>query len=430
MTLQTAKGVRDIPPEEKLLKNQAVQTLTKVFELYGFLPLETPILERYETLAAKFAAGEASDALKETFRLKDQGDRELGLRFDLTVPLARYIAMNPMLKMPFKRYEVGQVFRDGPLKLGRYREFWQCDVDIIGSNSMLADAEIVALVDAAFKRLKLDIIVKVNNRKVINGILAQAGIIKKEEAIIAVDKLSKIGKDGVRKELQERGFTKKQIDAIFSLVKEKITLAELKKKITNEEGKRGIQELEELFSYGKVMGVSSLVFEVSLARGLAYYTGTVYEAYLKKGNVASSLAAGGRWDAMIGKFMGGMREIPALGVSFGLEPIMDALREKKLAARTMVQAYVLPIGTERESLKIVQELRASKIAASFALGKKGVSKNLEYASVLGIPYVVIVGEDELKKNKVLLRDMNDGTEQLLTVKEVVKKFKSGYKEMR
>ncbi|HLC70418.1 MAG TPA: ATP phosphoribosyltransferase regulatory subunit, partial [Candidatus Nanoarchaeia archaeon] len=308
MELQTAKGVRDIPPEEKALKNQVVNTLTQVFELYGFAPLETPILERYETLAAKFAAGEASDALKETFTLTDQGDRKLGLRFDLTVPLARFMAMNPMLKMPFKRYEVGQVFRDGPLKLGRYREFWQCDIDTIGSNSMLADAEVLAVVDAVFKKLELDIIMKVNNRKVLNGILEQAGIAdtkEKEQAIIAIDKLDKIGKEGVTKELQERGFSKKQIDIIFALVKENISVAELKKKLTNAEGLAGIQELEELFLYLKAMNISTAQFDVSLARGLAYYTGSVFEARLKKGQISSSVAGGGRWDNMIGGFMGG-----------------------------------------------------------------------------------------------------------------------------
>lgn len=429
MELQTAKGVRDLAPEEKVLKNQVVNTLTEVFEIYGFVPLETPILERYETLAAKFAAGEASDALKETFKLTDQGGRELGLRFDLTVPLARFMAMNPMLKMPFKRYEVGQVFRDGPIRLARYREFWQCDVDIIGSASMLADAEIIAVVDAAFKKLGLDITIKINDRKILNGILEQAGIAgkdEKEKAIIAIDKLDKIGKEGVSKELQERGFSKKQIEAAFTLVKENIPLAELKKKLTNAEGQQGIQQIEELFSFLKAMNISAVQFDVSLARGLAYYTGTVFEARLKKGAISSSVAGGGRWDNMIGSFMGGNRDVPAVGVAFGLEPIMDTLRlEKKVKSKSVAQVYVIPINTISESLKIVQELRANGIAASFSLGKKGVSKNLEYASSLGIPYVIIIGEDELKKKKVLLRDMNDGTEQLLAVKEAIKKLKSG-----
>src|SRR3989338_2915117 len=184
MELQTAKGVRDIPPEEKALKNKVVNTLTEVFELYGFAPLETPILERYETLAAKFAAGEESDALKETFTLIDQGDRKLGLRFDLTVPLARFMAMNPTLKMPFKRYEIGRVFRDGPIKLGRYRELWQCDIDTIGSSSMLAEAELLAVVQAAFQKMGIEVVLKINNRKLLNGLLAQTGM--SSEAIIVL----------------------------------------------------------------------------------------------------------------------------------------------------------------------------------------------------------------------------------------------------
>src|SRR3989344_5867493 len=218
MKLQTARGVQDVPPEEKIVKNQVVDTLKEMFILYGFAPLETPILERYETLAAKFAAGEASDALKEIFKLKDQGKRNLGLRFDLTVPLARYVAMNPSLKLPFKRYAVGEVFRDGPIKLGRSREFWQMDVDTVGTVSMLAEAEILALAENAFFQLGLNVKIKINNRKLLNGILQQSGINKKEEAIIIIDKLDKIGVAGVSSELQAKGCTAGQIKAVLSLL--------------------------------------------------------------------------------------------------------------------------------------------------------------------------------------------------------------------
>ncbi|HLC97542.1 MAG TPA: histidine--tRNA ligase [Candidatus Nanoarchaeia archaeon] len=418
MELQTAKGVRDIPPEEKLLKNQVVQTIQQVFELYGFQPLETPILERYETLTAKFAAGEASDALKETFKLQDQGGRDLGLRFDLTVPLARYIAMNPMLKLPFKRYEMGPVFRDGPIKLGRYREFWQCDADIIGASSLLAEAELLALVQTVFNKLQLDVVIKVNNRKILNGLLEQSGITQKDSAIIALDKLDKIGKEGVQKELLERGYQKRQIDAVLALVSQSASLPQLKKKLTSEEAQQGLREIEELFSYLAALGAKKVVFDISLARGLAYYTGMVYEAYLRKGPITSSLAAGGRWDAMIGKFLGGNREIPAVGVAFGLEPIMDTLRLQKKAAAASLALYVIPINTTIESLKIIQQFREAGIPASLAL-KKSLSKNLEYAGALGVSYTIIIGEDELKKKKVLLRDMTAGKEQLLSVKKVI-----------
>lgn len=429
--LQLARGVNDVSPSEKILTNEVMQTIKETFERYGFAPLETPILERYETLAAKFAAGEASDALKEIFKLKDQGDRDLGLRFDLTVPLARFMAMNPTLKMPFKRYEMGIVFRDGPIKLGRTRQFWQCDVDIVGSSSMLAEAEILAVVQSVFKKLNFDVVIKVNSRKVLNGLLQQAGITEKEKALITLDKLDKIGVEGVSKELQERGCSKKQIEGIFAIIRKGISLQELQQKITAEEGKTGLAELEELFGYLKVLKINAVQFDISLTRGLAYYTGTVFEAFLKNSSITSSLAGGGRYDNMIGQFLGGNREVPALGISFGLVPIAEALKEKKKLEqkmlsekKTLTQVLVIPINTVNESLQIAQQLREAGICTDFAIAKKGVTKNIEYAAALGIPYLVIIGEDELKKKKVLLKEMSSGTEQLLDVKEVVKKVAS------
>ena len=424
MKPQTAKGVQDTPPEEKIIKNKVVDTLKKVFQLYGFAPLETPIIERYETLAAKFAAGEASDALKETFTLKDQGKRNLGLRFDLTVPLARFIAMNPTLKMPFKRFEMGVVFRDGPIKAGRVRQFWQCDVDTIGSKSMLADAEILAAIDTGFNKLKLDTVIKVNNRKLLNGILEQAKMEDKEIAIVAIDKLAKIGVKGVTDELLQKGYKKKQINSIFELIQENISLSALKKKITSEEGKEGIKELEEVFSYLRIMNIKSVKFDVSLARGLAYYTGTIFEAFMKKGKITSSLAAGGRWDKMIGDFIGGNRIVPAVGGSFGIVPIIESIKEKEeLTKRTLAQVLVIPIGTQKESLQICEQLRNENINTDFDLNGRGMSKNLQYANVLGIPYAIIIGEDELKKNKVLLRNMITGDQKMLALKSVIKILK-------
>jgi len=418
MELQTAKGVRDIPPEEKALKNKVVNTLTEVFELYGFAPLETPILERYETLAAKFAAGEASDALKETFTLADQGDRKLGLRFDLTVPLARFMAMNPMLKMPFKRYEVGQVFRDGPIKLGRVRQFTQCDFDIVGSDSMLADAEILAVVEEGFKKLGLDIVIKVNSRKLINGILEQAGISRKEEALISVDKLDKIGKEGVVKELKEKGFTTKQIQIFFSLI-EVNDLKKLKSLIKENEALEGIAELEELFLYCEMMSIKSAVFDISLARGLAYYTGTVFEAYLKSKIITSSLAAGGRWDNMIGKFMDSKDRVAAVGGSFGLIPIMEVMKVEKPNKDNTRKGiiYIVPIDTIKKSLEIAQKLRQSDIPVSFSLSRK-VSKSLEYANKLGIKYVILIGEDELSRSSVNIRNMETGLETNMPINKL------------
>lgn len=417
MQLQTAKGTRDFPPEEKIPRNQIVDTLKKIFEKYGFSPLETPILERYETLSAKYAGG--SEILKETFKLKDQGNRQLGLRFDLTVPLARFVGMNPTLKMPFKRYEIGRVFRDGPIKAGRLREFWQCDADTIGSESMLADAEIINLATDFFSELKFDFVIKVNNRKLLNGILAEAKITgKKEDAILVIDKLEKIGEKGVSSELEELGLTKEQIKNLLKLLKQK----DLKKiKINNQEGQDGLKELRELFSYLK--NNKSAEFDPSLARGLAYYTGTVFEVFSKKGPITSSLAGGGRWDKMIGAYLGTNKEYPAVGIAFGLEPITETLKTKqKETVKTKTKVFLIPIQTQKETIKIAQEFRKAGINTDLDITGRGISKNLNYANSLSIPYVIFIGEDELKKNKLKLKDMKSGQEEFLTKEQIVKKL--------
>ena len=424
MKLENAKGVKDLPPEEKIIKNEVIEKIKRIFELYGFLPLETTILERYETLAAKFGAGESSDALKEVFKLKDQGERNLALRFDLTVPMSRYIAMNPNIKMPFKRYEVGPVFRDGPIKLGRTREFWQMDIDTSGCASMLADAEILAMVDAVFKELDLDIVVKVNNRKLLNGILEQIGIKEKKEVIISIDKLDKIGKEGISAEIKTKGYNQKQIDQIFQFIKQDMTIQELKKLISNREGLEGIQELEDLFSYLKEMGITTVLFDISLARGLAYYTSTVFEAFIKKGTIKSSLAGGGRYDDMVGNYIGEDKKIPATGISFGLIPIIETIKEKrgKITKKSPSKVYIIPINKINASLKIIQELRNNNINSDMDIMQRSISKNLDYANSLGIPYVIFVGEDEVKQNKYKLRDMISGKEEELTISQLIKRL--------
>ncbi len=425
MKLQTAKGVQDIAPEEKIVKNKLVDTLKEVFEEYGFAPLETPIIERIETLTAKGGAGTSSDVSKETFQLSDQGKRKLGLRFELTTSLARFLAQNPQTKLPFKRYEVGPVFRDGPIKAGRMRQFWQCDIDTIGSKSMLADAELLAVVQKVFNQLEQDIIIKVNNRKLLNGILESAGFkTKKEDAIVAIDKLEKIGVQGVTAELLDRGYKKKQIDSLFELIEKGISLRDLEKKLENEEALTGIKELEELFGYLEIMGVKSAVFDVSLARGLGYYTGPIFEVFAKSSKVTSSIAGGGRWDDMIGKFMGGGRVVPAVGISFGLVPILEVMKEKEeFKKRTPAQVYIVPIKTVEKSLEIVQRMRDKGICTEFDLNGRGMGKNMQYANSLGIPFVAIIGEQELKQNKIMLRDMVTGDQELLSVAEVIKKLK-------
>ncbi len=423
--LMNAKGTRDFLPEESIARGKIIEILREIFERYGYSPLETPAIERFETLAAKFAGG--SEILKEVFRLKDQGGRDLALRYDLTVPMSKVVGMNPNLPKPFKRYQIQPVWRDGPVKLGRYREFLQCDVDIVGAKSMLADAEILSIANEVFETLGLNVIIRVNNRKLLNGILDYAGIKEnKMEAILSIDKLEKFGLDYVRKELEMKGFERKQVEGVLKILrvkgKNREILEKLEKLVKSEEGKEGIRELRELLEYCELMNIE-IKIDPSLARGLEYYTGPVFEIYLKKSKVKSAVAGGGRYDRMIGMFLGGKKEYPATGISFGLEPIYEVLKEKGIERRkTVTEVLVIPIQTLKESIKIVKTLRKLGVKAEIDLMGRGISNNLKYANSLGIPYVVFVGRKELKDGKIKLRDMRTGREVLLETEEIPKKI--------
>jgi histidyl-tRNA synthetase len=413
MKLEMAKGMRDFSPEEKIVRQELIENLKQIFEVYGFLPLETPVIERYDILSAKFAAGEESDAMKETFKLTDQGKRQLGLRFDLTVPLARYVGMNPNIKMPFKRYQIGRVYRDGPIKLGRYREFWQCDVDIVGSKSIKSDAECLLVANDFFKKIGVKVTLKINNRKILTSLLKKIGVKNIDSVIISIDKLEKYGKREVIKELKGKGIkNSEKIVKMFDIKGDNKTKIKKLEKLNPE----GLDEIKELLSYLKL---KNIIFEPSLARGLTYYTSTVFEVYAKGLNF--SLAAGGRYDDMIGMYLGGKREYPAVGISFGLEPILELLRKKTKFKKSVTKLYVIPIG-KIDCLKIVQELRKNNIKTDYDITGRGLSKNLNYANQYEIPYVLFVGEEEIKKKRFGLKDMKSGKQKNLTIKQVVKKF--------
>lgn len=404
MELQRAKGVRDFSPEEKILREKIVSILKTNFERYGFSPLETPIIERYETLSAKYAGGD--EILKETFSFYDQGERKLGLRYDLTVPLCRYISMNPRTKLPFKRYQISRVFRDGPVKLGRYREFWQCDIDIVGTKSVLAEAQLLEIAKKSFKDLGLEVDIRINNRKILNGILKELGAEDYESVILSIDKLEKIGEDGVRKELQQKGFNK--TEELFGYLNKR-DINELD--IDNEEGREGIKEIKELLSYVDVN------FDITLARGLNYYTGPVYEIFLKdQSKLKSAVAAGGRYDSMIGNFLDSESEYPAAGLSFGLEALSDIMEPKE---KTVTNIYIIPINTMKESSKIANQLRERGINVDMDIMNRGISKNLKYADSYSIPFVLIIGEEELKKDKLKVKDMKSGEEKEMNLDEIV-----------
>ena len=432
MTLQLPKGTRDLKPEEAIVRNKIVGTLKEVFELYGYSPLETPVFEKLDILASKYAGG--AEILKEMFKLKDQGKRELGLRYDLTVPMCRFVGMNPNIKMPFKRYAIGDVFRDGPVEKSRYRQFTQCDVDVVGIKGMTADAEVIALTQRAFKKLGFDTIIKVNNRKLLNDLLLNT-CVKKDEletVLLTIDKLEKFGLETVKRELKQKNINKNTINNIIKIInikgnnREKIN--KIKKMLENQrfsaptsfviKNSDGLNEIEELISLLNVLKVN-VDFDVSLARGLAYYTCTVIEVLLKNSSVKTSVAGGGRYDNMIGSFLG-KGEYPAIGISFGVDRIYDAYLEKsKIQQKTVTKVYIIPINTFKESLKIAEELRNENVNVDIDLTGKGPSKNLQYANSFGIPYVLFVGKEELKQKKVKLKDMQSGKEQLLNAEELV-----------
>ena len=418
MKLQLPKGTRDLSQEQAISRSRIVSTLKEVFELYGYSPLETPIFERFDILASKYAGG--AEILKETFKFSDQGKRELALRYDLTVPLSRFVGMNPNVKLPFKRYQVGEVFRDGPVEKARYRQFTQCDIDVVGIKDMTADAEIIAIASRAFKKLGFDPVIKINNRKLLNDLLENAGVGKDtmETAILSIDKLEKFGLETVKKELKEKKFDNDTINNIIKNINIKGNNREKISDIKKIVDSRGIKEIEELFSFLKMLDAEAEL-DVSLARGLAYYTGTIVEIFLNGSSVKSAVCAGGRYDRMIGDFLG-KGEYPAVGISFGLDRIYDAYAEKANdGKKTTAKIFIAPIGTLKDSLKIAEELRNENVNVDIDLMGRGPSKNLNYANSMGIPYVLFIGEEELKQGKVKLKDMKSGKERLLTAEELV-----------
>ncbi|MBI5036989.1 histidine--tRNA ligase [Candidatus Micrarchaeota archaeon] len=422
MDLNAPRGTRDFLPEEAALRESVAGKLKEVFKKYGFVPLETPVMENIEVLSSKFAGGE--EILKETYSLTDQGGRKLGLRYDLTVPLCRVFADNMMAK-PFKRYQIASVFRDGPLKKGRYREFVQCDVDTLGVEGVDAEAEILSMVKEAFSSIGLDVKIKVNSRLLLNGLLEEAGVEESKQlgALLSLDKLEKIGAEGVVSEMQERGLTKKQAEKVMDVFRKAEKGFAFLEEIKNANATEGVKQLKELFALLKAYGVQAELVP-NLARGLNYYTGTVFEVYLKTGEIASSLAGGGRYDDLVGQFSG-KEKVPAVGISFGLDVIMEALKdhgERKNASSAKV--YVFWIGdTKKDCIKVIQELRKAGIQCLLDLAGRGVSKNFAFASKQSIPFVLIVGEKELEEKKFTLRDMASGKERKLSVEDLKKELK-------
>ncbi|GIM30286.1 histidine--tRNA ligase 1 [Clostridium polyendosporum] len=425
--LRNLKGTRDFIKGEQRIRNEIIRKLQQIFENYGYQPIETPIICKYDILASKYAGGD--EILKEVYKFKDQGQRDIGLRYDLTVPFARVVGMNPNIKMPFKRYEIGKVFRNGPVKTGRSREFIQCDVDMVGVKSMLAETELMIMASDIYKTLGLDVYISFNNRKLLSGIIKTIGVREELEGsvILSLDKLEKIGKDGVRNELIEKGLMDEDIEKLFSLLtmNESDLLEKLRSNPLNELIEQGIKELDELLYYVESLGIKDICrFTPCLARGLEIYTGTVFEIFLSDGSISSSLSGGGRYDKIIGAFLNNGNEYPAVGITFGLDVIYSALEAKGIEIDSSpVQVYIIPLGTEIESLGLLTRLRRQGISADIEMDKRKLRKSLEYAGKQEIPFVIVIGEDEIKNGKVRIKNMKESTDEEIDIDKIEFFFK-------
>ncbi len=441
------KGTRDFSPTEMARRNYIFDTIRDVFRLYGFRPIETPAMENISTLMGKY--GEEGDKL--LFKILNSGDFlrnadrslidagecgkltgqlcEKGLRYDLTVPFARYVVQHRgELQFPFKRYQIQPVWRADRPQKGRYREFYQCDADIIGSDSLINEVELLQLVDEVFARLGINITIKLNNRKVLAGI---AELIGAPEMIVditvAIDKLDKIGIDAVNNELAERGLATEAIAllqpllAIDGTVDER--LAKLQEMLASSEtGIRGVEELQEIVEGVNNLGLrAELELDVALARGLNYYTGAIIE--VKARDVAiGSITGGGRYDNLTGVF--GLPGVSGVGISFGADRIYDVLNTLDLypdEARTGTKIMFANFGKKEAaaSMAMLKQLRQAGISAEIYPDTAKMKKQMGYADGAAIPFVAIVGDAEMEQNKLMLKNMTTGEQQLLQIEDTI-----------
>ena len=445
------KGTRDFSPIEMARRNYIFDTIREVFKLYGFKQIETPAMENLSTLMGKY--GEEGDKL--LFKILNSGDFlrgadkalvenddyvhltsqicEKGLRYDLTVPFARYVVQHRNeLQFPFKRFQIQPVWRADRPQKGRYREFYQCDADIVGSDSLVNEIELLQLVDEVFSRLKINITIKLNNRKVLAGIAELIGAPEKIiDITVAIDKIDKIGIDNVNAELRERGLSEEAINtlqpilAIDGSISERI--AQLDTLLASSEiGALGVKELREVVAGVEALGLrATLDLDVSLARGLNYYTGTIIEVKAQD-VVIGSITGGGRYDNLTGVF--GLNGVSGVGISFGADRIYAVLNTLDLYpedARESTQVMFTNFGAAEAavSMKMLKEMRNAGIAAEIYPDSAKMKKQMGYADNLAIPFVAIVGENEMAQNKMMLKNMTSGEQSLVSVEEAIEIIK-------
>ena len=445
------KGTRDFSPIEMAKRNYIFNTIKEVFLLYGFQQIETPAMENLSTLMGKY--GEEGDKL--LFKMLNSGDylknapaemleqhdyihlipkiSEKGLRYDLTVPFARYVVMHRNdIQFPFKRYQIQPVWRADRPQKGRYREFYQCDADVVGSDSLMNEIELVGMIDEVFKRFGINVIIKINNRKVLSGIAEVIGAPDKiVDITVAIDKIDKIGLENVNAELLEKGLSQDAVDALQPLLtlsgsnEEKLaTLSTLL--ASSEVGMNGVEELRYVLTNSEAQQPKGVVeLDVSLARGLNYYTGTIIEVKAKD-VVIGSITGGGRYDNLTGVF--GMPGTSGVGISFGADRIYDVLNTLELYPKdTLASTKVLFVNFgEKEgaqSLQYVMKLRANGIPAEIYPDSTKMKKQMSYANDKNVAYVAMVGETEIANGTIALKCMETGEQENLTIDEVISKLK-------
>lgn len=418
MKLMNVKGTFDYLPKDMNIRNQIIDTLRKNFDLYGYAPIETPIINYYDLLSYKYE--DDAEILSEIYRLTDQGERDLGLRYDLTVPFCKVVAMNKNLNMPFRRYEIGRVFRNGPVKLGRTREFYQCDIDVVGIDNRFIEAEQISMAIKIFKDLGIDIIVKYNSRKLMSGLILYTDIEedKINKVIGVIDKLEKVQKEELYEMLINLQIPREKIDNLLNIFTKEI---DYYKEISEENNliKEGVSELEELNQYLKDLNIlGNCIFTPTLARGLSIYTGVVFEFYDKEKRVQSAIGAGGRYNKIITNFINDGKEYPAVGLSFGLEPIFVILKEMN-KFRRLIDIYMVPLDTNTETLKLANIFRENGYRVLIEMNKKKIGKCFEYAERENIKYVMILGENEINTNIFKIKDMEEKNEYSFTKEELL-----------
>ena len=423
------KGTRDFGQLEMARRNYIFDTIRGVFALYGFQQIETPAMENLSTLMGKY--GEEGDKL--LFRIQNSGEKaslapEKGLRYDLTVPFARYVVQHrEEISFPFKRFQIQPVWRADRPQKGRYREFYQCDVDVIGSDSLVGELELVQIVEEVYRRLSIRVCLHLNNRKVLAGI---AEVIGQPDKIIditvAIDKLDKIGVEAVNSELLERGLTPKAIEALQPILNLSGSTADKLKSLrgilaSSEIGMRGVAELEELFGLIESAGVQlNIELDLCLARGLNYYTGAIFEVKALDAQIGS-ITGGGRYDNLTGIF--GMPDVSGVGISFGADRIYDVLTELNLfpaALQSTTRILFATFGQDelRYALGWAKELRGRGLAVEVYPEPTKMKKQMGYADTKQIPFVAIVGGDEMTQQKVMLKNMASGEQKLVTLDEL------------